>query len=456
MSTKSIINLYLFALAAVISFLCACSKNEGTKVITEKAQSRTIVETVSANGKIQPEVDVKISPDVSGEIVELLVKEGQHVMKGDLLIKIKPDIYLSAVDRVTANVNTSKANLENTKAHLIQANAQFTNAESSYQRNKKLFDQGAISQSDYDAALAAHEAARADLEGTEENILASVYSVKSAEASLKEANDNLAKTNIFAPVDGTISKLNVERGERVVGTSQMAGTELMTIANLTEMEVRVEVNENDIIRVQLADTSVIEVDSYGERKFKGIVTEIANSANTAGITADQVTNFTVKIRILQESYKDLIPKKNTHMSPFRPGMTATVDIQTRKAEHIISVPIQAVTVVKKENDKKGSTKDKSEKEEDKVVLKDSKQLDAKKEEKQEECVFLYADGRSKLVKVTSGIQDNDYIQVVSGLKEGDEIITGPYTAISKILKDGMPVKKVDKEELYKLQSRSGK
>ena len=269
----------------------------GTKainVITEIAKKGNIIETVSANGRIQPEVEVKISSDVSGEIVELFVKEGDHVKKGDVLCKINPLLYESNLTRMIATLNGTKANVLNAKARLDQLMAAFINTDASFQRNKKLLEQGAISQSEFDGSKAAFDGAKADLKGAEENVNASEFNVKSTEASLKEANDNLAKTTIFSPVNGTVSKLNKEKGERVVGTAQMEGTEIMRLANLNEMEVSVDVNENDIVRVHYGDTTIIEVDAYIDRKFKGVVTEIANSANTVGVTAEQVTNFTVK------------------------------------------------------------------------------------------------------------------------------------------------------------------
>ena len=426
------------------------SGKDGITVSTENAQKRTIVETVSANGKIQPEVEVKMSSDVSGEIVELQVKEGGLVQKGDLLLKIKPDIYLSNLERMEASLNSSKANALNVKARLVQVKAQFANAEASFNRNKKLFDQGAISQSDFDAAKAAYEGAKADVQGAEENVNAAEFGITSSEASLKEANENLAKTNVYAPTTGTISKLNVELGERIVGTSQMTGTEILRIANLNEMEVNVEVNENDIVRVSLGDTSLIEVDAYLGRKFKGIVTEIANSANTTGTTADQVTNFTVKIRILRESYSDLLSDKQLNMSPFRPGMSATVDIQTNSVSNVITVPIQAVTtrVDSMKNIKKG----KEENNEDELVVKDTREKNgkAKKEvyDKPEECVFIYKNGKAIKTIVKTGIQDNNYIQLLEGLQEGAEVITGPYGAVSRLLKDGSEVDKADKEKLF--------
>jgi HlyD family secretion protein len=436
-------------LIAVVS-MKNCSGNKEIKVSTEKASKRSIIETVSANGKIQPEVEVKISSDVSGEIVELFVKEGDQVKKGDLLCKINPLIYESNSSRMVATLNGAKASLSNSKARLDQIKASFANVEASFQRNKKLFDQGAISQSDFDASKAAYEGAKADVKGAEDNVDASDYNVKSTEASLKEANDNLAKTNIYSPVNGTVSKLNKEKGERVVGTAQMEGTEIMRLANLNEMEVSVDVNENDIVRVHNGDTSLIEVDAYLDRKFKGVVTEIANSANTTGVTADQVTNFTVKIRILQESYLDLL-NANKNSAPFRPGMSATVDVQTKQVSNVIAVPIQSVTTrsdstlfKEKEAQTAGDDENRD------IVVKDANDKTENKNEtiKIEECVFIYSEGKVKLVKVKSGIQDNNFIEIVSGLKVGDEIISGPYSAISKELKDGTKVNKVDKSELF--------
>ncbi len=435
-----------------IMMLKNCSGNKEIKVATEAATKRNIVESVSANGKIQPEVEVKISSDVSGEIVELLVKEGDQVKKGDLLCKINPLIYESNSSRMVATLNGSKANLSNSKARLEQIKAAFVNSEASFNRNKKLFDQGAISQSDFDAAKATYEGAKADVKGAEDNVDASDYNVKSTEASLKEANDNLAKTNIYSPVNGTVSKLNKEKGERVVGTAQMEGTEIMRLANLNEMEVSVEVNENDIVRVHNGDTSAIEVDAYLGRKFKGVVTEIANSANTSGVTAEQVTNFVVKIRILQDSYMDLLTANN-NIAPFRPGMSATVDIQTKKVSNVITVPIQSVTTRSDSTafKEKNKQKDGAEDNED-IVVKNENDKTQNNDAliKIEECVFVYdiAEGKVKKLAVKTGIQDNNFIEIISGVKVGDEIISAPYSAIAKELKDGDVVNKVDKSELF--------
>lgn len=432
-----------------------CSSSDTINVATEEAAKRNITELVSANGKIQPEVEVKISSDVSGEIVELYVKEGDQVKKGDLLCKINPLIYESNSSRMVATLNGAKANLANAKARLEQIKASFVNTETSYNRNKKLFDQGAISQADFDAAKAAYEGAKADVKAAEESVNASEYNVKSTEASLKEANDNLAKTNIYSPVNGTVSKLNKEKGERVVGTAQMEGTEIMRLANLNEMEVSVDVNENDIVRVHYNDTADIEVDAYLGRKFKGIVTEIANSANTTGVTAEQVTNFVVKIRILQESYQDLMTE-NHNRPPFRPGMSATVDVQTKKVKDVVTVPIQSVTTRTDSSAYEMKKMETGEEQEGGIVVNDNKNKDTeagKDQLKVEECVFVYADGKAKKIVVTTGIQDNNYIEIRSGIKAGDEVISAPYSAIAKQLKDGTLVTKVPKEELFNAQKK---
>lgn len=416
---------------------------EPTEVTTEKATKRSIIETVSANGKIQPEAELKITSDVSGEIVEMYVKEGDQVKKGDLLCRIKPDIYESALERVNASVNSTKANAKTAIAQLAQAQAQLANSEASYARNKKLFDQNVISQQEMDASKASYEAAKANVEGLMESIKASDYNVKGMEASLKEANTNLDKTIIRAPVDGTVSKLNVEKGERVVGVQGLQGTEILRLANLNEMEASVEVNENDIIRIHKNDTAYIEIDAYMEKKFRGIVTEVANSANTTGISVDQVTNFVVKIRVLRDSYIDLVTDINP--APFRPGMSASVEIQTMRASNIITIPIPAVTTRSSDTLKTKHSDD----EEEGVVVKDEKEekLNNKKEEIKE-CVFLNKNGVAKMVYVTTGIQDNDYIEIKSGINVGDEIISGPYGAVSKILKDGKKIKVVDKDQLF--------
>ena len=414
-----------------------------TEVIAEKATKRNIIETVSASGKIQPEAELKITSDVSGEIVEMLVKEGEQVKKGQLLCRIKPDIYESAFERVNATVNSSKANLKTTMAQLEQAKAAFANADALHSRNKRLFDQNAISQQEFDASKATYESAKANVDGLQESIKAADYNVKSVEASLKEANNNLDKTFIYAPVDGTVSKLNVEKGERVVGVQGLQGTEILRLANLNEMEVSVEVNENDIIRIHKNDTVLIEVDAYMGKTFKGIVTEIANSANSTGISVDQVTNFVVKIRILRDSYAFLITENNG--APFRPGMSASVEIQTNRVSNVITIPITAVTTRSSDTTKVNVT---NEEEEPELVVIDEKENKSTKKEEIKECVFLHQKGISKMVFVTTGAQDDDYIEIKSGINTNDEVLSGPYGAISKTLKDGSKIKIVDKDKLF--------
>ena len=387
--------------------------NDESKVVElSKVAQTTIVETVSATGKIQPEIEVKISSEVSGEIIALPIKEGQQVKKGDLLVRINPDLYESGVNRSVASMST-------TKAGLSQADAQVKEAKANYDRNKKLFEKGIISKSEWDRIVSAYEVAVA-------NKQSAYYQVQSASATVTEAKDNLGRTTIYAPADGTVSLLNVELGERVLGTQQMAGTEILRIANLNNMEVEVDVNENDIVKVNIGDSANIEVDAYLKREFKGIVTSISNSASST-LTADQVTNFKVKVRILKESYQDLLEGKPENFSPFRPGMTATVDIITKRKENIVAVPISAVVV----KDDTTSVK------KDIVAELEKKEQEQKgtapKSDKKYECVFVKVGDKAKLRVVKTGIQDDTNIEIISGLKPGEEIIIGPYTTVSKDL-----------------------
>ena len=383
------------------------------KVAVENAEKRTIVETITANGKIQPEKEVKISPDVSGEIVELTVKEGYHVEKGQLLLRIKPDNYISQKDRSLAEISSAQA-------RRAQAEAQYIQAELSFQRSKQLYDQQTISKSDFEQAQATYTVAKATVD-------AAKFAITSAEASLKDANENLTKTSIYAPMTGTVSMLLVELGERVAGTNLMAGTELMRVADLSRMEAQVQVNENDIPRVKIGDTALIEVDAYLDQKFKGIVTEIANSAKTTGVSADQVTNFDVKILVLPESYQKLVDAGDKN--PFRPGMSATVDIRTQSKSDILAVPIQSVTT-RTDTTKIGGT----------PSVKDIRTL-----------VFI-TDGKYALAKdVKTGIQDNSYIEILSGVALNDRVISAPFSAISKKLSDSTLIEVVKKEELFKVK-----
>ena len=454
---KKLIRYLLIALVALVILVIVAKKNGWVgksteiKVSTELVSKKDIIETVSANGKIQPEIEVKISPDVSGEIVDLYVKEGDQVKKGDLLAKINPDFYLSNLDKMTAAVNTSKATLANSKASLATVESQLVNAKATYERNKKLYESGVISDSEWDAAQSAYKVAKAAVDGANESVKASEYNVISAQASLKEANNSLTKTSVYAPVSGTISKLSVEKGERVVGTSQFSGTEMMRIANLKEMEVNVSVNENDIVSVSIGDTAEIEVDAYLNRKFKGLVTEISNSANNATTTTsiDQVTNFDVKVRILRSSYTDLITKSDTNSSPFRPGMSATVDIQTEIVKNVLAVPIQAVTTREDTTELADQTKQKKKENKDSEPYEEVvSKKDLLKESGTNEFVFIYSNGIVTKKEVKTGIQDNTYIQILEGLTEKQEVVTAPFKAISKQLKDGDKVTKVDKKDIF--------
>ncbi len=417
-------------------------KKEGTKVSVAKADLKTIVETVSANGKIQPEVEVKISSDVSGEVKQLFVKEGDSVIAGQLLAVIDQELYQSALDRAEAVLSNSKANLASSRARIIQSEAKLAEVEAQFDRNKKMYAQKLISDAEFQTAKSAYAAAKGDVDASKQTVIAAEYTVKTQEAGIKEARKNLSRTSIYAPVSGTISKLAIEKGERVVGTSQMAGTEMMRIANLNDMEVSVDVNENDIVKVSVGDTCIVEVDSYNARKFKGIVTEVANSATTStATTSDQVTNFVVKIRILRISYTDLLEKSKNNSAVFRPGMSASVEIQTEAIINTLSIPIESVTV--KSKSAMDSTTRGNKKATTKITDKSKDDI---------EVVFLHNNGVVKIRPVKTGIQDDKFIQVISGLSKNDEVVTGPYSAISRTLKQNDKVKVVDKSELFEAKS----
>ncbi len=413
-------------------------KEFSISVATETIKKTTITEFITANGKIQPKTKVKISPDVSGEVIELYVEDGDEVKAGDLLCVIKPEIYISALNRSEAALNSSKA-------RQAQAEAQLIERELSYNRAKQLFDKSTIPVSEYETARAAYNVAQAEVKAAQ-------YSVKSAEASVAEAREQLTKTKIYAPISGTVAALNIEKGERVVGTSMMIGTEMMLIADLNKMEVQVDVNENDIVKVSKFDTALIEVDAYLNRKFKGIVTDIANSASTVGATADQVTNFEVKVLLLSESYIDLIDSARGYYYPFRPGMSAAVDILTESRQNVLTAPISAVTTrVKKIG---GGTREVS----DEVITETVEETTAEtqkvvKQDEKQEVVFVLNGNRVRKTEVKTGIQDNTSIEIAEGLQEGDEVITAPFNAINKTLKDSMLVKKVTEEELFKVKSK---
>jgi len=458
--------LWIFFLVGLVCLLIAGAiyksknKQDGIEVEVGKVETRTIYEQVAASGKIFPEVEVKITSDVSGEIVKLLVEEGDSVKVGQLLAQIDPDAYVSQVERGDASVNNSKAQLatarsgiESSKAQLSQfqaqkeqIQAQLENLRSIHERNIGLFNDGVISKADFDlsksnldatlANLKSSEAslrtAEANLESSKQSSKAAEYTVKSMQASLKELKTNLNRTDIYAPTGGIVSLLNVEQGERVVGMIQMAGTELMRISNLNAMEVQVDVNESDVLKVTIGDKADIEVDAYIGKKFEGVVNKIANSASNMGtgtsLTSDQVTNFIVTIRVDPNSYKDLISANNKY--PFRPGMSASVDIFTDVAEDVLSVPIQAVTT--REDEEEENKKD--------AVMR--------------ELIFIYtAADTVKTVEVQSGLQDDDYIQIKSGLSGDEKIVVGPYAAISRKLEVGDDVFEKEEEDDKKKKSR---
>lgn len=445
---KSKLKYYIIGLVVLLILVITANKlgwigqGDVLKVATEKVEEKTVNETVSASGKIQPEKEVKLSSEVSGEIVELNIKEGDIVQKGDVLCRVKPDILQSGYDRAIASLNSQKANLAAAQQQLIQIQATFENIEGNFKRNEELFDKKVISASEFEKSRAEYEGAKANLGMQKQNVLGARYGIDQSNAMVKEAADNLSRTTIYAPVDGVISLLSVELGERVVGTAQMAGTEIMRIANMSSMEVNVDVNENDINRIKVDNEATIEVDAFQGRKFTGIVTEIASSSSAIGSGGggvEQVTNFRVKVRLQQESYEDIMGE-NELTSPFRPGLSATVDIHTQKDKGI-SVPIQSVTT--REIKSSDTTINK-----DSVDRKDSAQVKKDQDANVEECVFVYKDGKAILRPVKTGIQDDRFIRILSGLEVGEEVITGPFTAISKTLKDGAVVEKVASDKLF--------
>jgi HlyD family secretion protein len=416
-------------------------KEEGTEVTTEKVALRTITESVNASGKVYPEIEVKVSPDISGEIVSLFVEEGDSVKKGQLLAKIYADIYSSQRDQVTASVNQVKAQYENVKANLSGLKTVYENAKATNERYKKLFADKIVSRSEYEQTEQAFRSAESNYNGAKESIKSGEAQIQGVRAQLARAEKDLARTSILAPMDGIVSSMGVKKGERVVGTAQMAGTEMMRVADMKSIEVRVDVGENDITKVKIGDTALVEVDAYNNRKFKGIVYKIANPVSTATsamASSTEVANYKVHIRLFTESYQDLI-KENAKF-PFRPGMTASADIQTKSKVNVISVPLNAVTT----RDKEGQGK------ETKVSSNatNTNEEPAKPDEEMSEVVFvLQKDNKVKMIKVKTDIQDLNYIQV-EGVKVGDVVITGPYSTVSKSLKDGELVKPVTKEKLF--------
>lgn len=423
-------------------------KEEGLKVATEKVTRRTISETVNASGKVFPEIEVKVSPDVSGEIVELLVLEGDSVTRGKVLARIYGDIYTTQRDQASAIVNQQQASVENNRAQLESLKSAMTLAERTYNRQKQLLGEKVISAAEFEQAENALQAAKANYNAAIQGIRSGQAGVQSARSSLLRANKDLSRTVVVAPMDGVISLLNVKKGERVVGNSMMAGTEMMRIADMSKIEVRVDVGENDIPKVHLGDSALVEVDAYNNRKFKGIVTQIASSSASSGQAApaqNDVTNYKVYIRLLPESYKDLIDPARPRSFPFRPGMTASADILTKTKPNVLAVSINAVTTREKGTDNVVND-DKDEKRPE-TGIQESEETGVSSD--LDEVVFvLQPDGKVKKVLVKTDIQDINYIEVSQGLQEGSEVITAPYNVISKTLKDGMKVQVVAKDKLF--------
>ena len=418
--------------AGGVTYRLIAGKKEASEVSVEKSAYRAIVETVSASGKIQPETEVKIQSEVSGQIIELPVKEGDLVQKGQLLVKINPDLYTSALSRAEAALNSSRSNLSSAKARLAQAEAQFNVTNLNFQRQKKLFEDGAISKAELENITSQWETAKAEVTSAQESIHSAQFAIESAQAGVNEAGDNLKRTTILAPMTGTVTALNKELGETVLGNNMMSGEVIMNISALAFMEVNVEVNESDIVRVQLGDTAIVEVDSYKEEKFKGEVTEIGNTAlNAIGdqMNLNQVTNFSVKIRIIPESYNHLMQGKDESYSPFKPGMSATVDIVTEKSDRALSIPIKAVA----SRDDTTSTS----------ILDELERADENTDEEREPFTVVFVhdatDGEAKIRVVETGIQDDKFIEIKSGIAEGEEVITGPYELVSQTLKPGEKV-----------------
>ncbi|MBX2933328.1 MAG: efflux RND transporter periplasmic adaptor subunit [Ferruginibacter sp.] len=434
----------LIVLLVVLSKTGAFGKDEGLKVTAEKVQRRTITEVVNASGKIYPEVEVKISPDISGEITELNVQEGDTVKKGQILARIYADIYNIQRNQAASGVEQSQAQVANSQAAIDALKAQMEQAQRTYDMQKKLFDEKVISQNEFNVADANLKSAKANYNAALQGIRSGQASVKSARENLAKANTDLSRTEITAPMDGVVSLLSVKKGEKVAGNSFNVGTEMLRIADMSKIEIRVDVGENDIPKVKLGDSALIEVDAYSNRKFKGFVTQIASSNNGASTasalatTSTDVTQYKVYIRLLPSSYMDLLGKGSF---PFRPGMSASADIQTKTHQNVLSVPINAITT----RDKNDSTKTTSVTKKDESSTKPAVSLD---DDLEVVAFVIDKDGKVKKVKVKTDIQDINHIEVTEGLKEGEMVVTGPYDVVSKTLKTGKEVKVVDKKDLF--------
>jgi HlyD family secretion protein len=420
-------------------------KEDGLTVSAEKVSMRTIIETVNASGKVYPEIEVKVSPDISGEIVELNVNEGDSVTKGQVLARIYADIYSTQRDQVAAGVNQARAQLANSSASILGLKATVENAKQVYERQQKLYNDKVTSRQEFEQAQQAYRSAEANYNGAKEGLKGTQAAISGAEAQLARANKDLSRTTLVAPMNGIVSLLAVKKGERVVGTAQMAGTEMMRVADMRSIEIRVDVGENDIPKVKIGDTAVVEVDAYTNRKFKGLVYKIANPVTAGTATGgSDVTNYKVHIRLLQSSYQDLLVAGNSF--PFRPGMSASADIQTKTKVNVLSVPLNAVTTRDKLEAKAGVSASKEDKKEEAVPATEKKSLAT---DDTEEVVFvLQKDNRVKKVKVKTDIQDLNYIEIIGGLKVGEQVITGPYNTVSKLIKDSSLVKVVSKDKLF--------
>ena len=432
-------------------------KEPGIKVTTEKVSRRTIIETVNANGKIYPEVEVKVSPDISGEIVQLNVAEGDSVRKGQILARIYADIYSSQRDQAAAVVTQSQAQVSNSEAQLGALKATLDQAEVTYKRQKQLLDDKIISRSEFEQADQAIKTATANYNAALQGIRGTKASVQSAQAQLMRANKDVGRATLVAPMDGVVSLLAVKKGERVVGTAQMAGTEMLRVADMSVMEVRVNVGENDIPKVHLEDSALVEVDAYANRKFRGIVTKIASSNTTAAQSSQSssttdVTNYEVHIRLLPSGYQDLMVDNKTGKSPFRPGMNASAEIQTKTHANVLAVAINAVTTRDKNGDKQNVNKENNEKDNSNSNNSSNSSVNA---DDLEEVVFVLQPDKInvKKFKVRTDIQDINYIEILGGLQGGEEVVTGPYNVVSKTLKEGDKVKVVSKEELFEGDSK---
>jgi HlyD family secretion protein len=439
----------------IVGKLVAGKGDEGVKVSTEKASKRMIIETVNATGKVYPEVEVKISPDISGEITELNVQEGDSVKKGQVLARIYADIYATQRDVAAATVNQQQAMTANSQSQLDALKATMDQAERTYNRQKQLLDDKVISKAEFEQAESGYLSAKANYNAAVEGIKGNKASILSAQANLARANKDLNRTTLIAPMNGVISSLSVKKGERVAGNSFALGTEMMRVADMSMMEVRVDVGENDIVKVNIGDSADVEVDAYNNRKFKGIVTQIAASTATsatgvASSASNDVTNYEVRIRLDPSSYKDLIDPRNPKKFVFRPGMNASADIKTKRHDNVLSIPINSVSARVKGSDKNIEDKKKEDKKNKPNDDQDNQDNNAAvNTDELEEVVFLLQkDGTVKKTIVKTGIQDINYIEILNGLKAGDEIITGPYNAVSKTLKDGNKVKVVPKDKLF--------